>query len=295
MKDLYKFVNISRQAIWKYQRREAYNQDLILRCISIMKKLRIRHKQMGCRSMYDASKTAPPVGRDRFIEIGMANGYRLKHRRNKRKTTWAQTTDIYPNLIAGMTLTKINQVWQSDIFYHHENGKDYYGITIIDVYSRRLLALHLSRSLRAEENVKALQSAVKSRLGQKIEGCIFHSDRGSQYFSNIQKEEIFHHGLKISMCKIPQENAYAERVQETIQHYYLCDENLEGKPLKRVSAQILKKYNEERPHSGIDMMTPAAFEKHVENLPKRHRPKCLIFKWDHGLSTKSQLPTKRKK
>ena len=281
MKDLYTIVGITKQALWKYQRREELNFQKRMQVLDIIKRKRRRHKRMGCRSIYDASGSLSPVGRDAFVEVGFANGYRLKRRRNKKKTTWSQTVEVFPNLAEGKTLNGINQVWQSDIFYYQDNGKDYYGISIIDVYSRRLLACHLSKSLRAKENIKALQEAISNRSGHDLTGCIFHSDRGSQYISSIQKRILRDYKMKPSMCIIPQENAYAERVQDTIKNYYLIDIPLEGKNLKKVSDHILKLYNEEKPHSNLKKMTPIEFEKSVEKLLLKERPKEVIFKWNH--------------
>jgi putative transposase len=295
MKDLLSVVGITKQALWKYHKREEYKSEVLNRTLSILRKIRSRHKKMGCRSMYYAPKAQPPIGRDAFEAIGFEYGFRLKRRRNKKKTTWSQDVEVFPNRIEGQTLTSINQVWQSDIFYYEEKGITFYGITIIDVYSRRLLALHLSKSLRAAENVKALKKAIRSRSGQNLVGCIFHSDRGSQYISDVHKKTLDQYGMKKSMCKLPQENAYAERVQDTVKNYYLCDVELTGKKLDSVASQVMRKYNYEKPHSELDMMTPIAYEKHVEKLSKRSRPKLLIFKWDHQLSTKNELLTKRKK
>lgn len=295
MKNLYKIVGITKQAFWKHQNRQELNYGKVQKSISILRGIRKTHKRMGCRSVYYASKVKPPVGRDAFIQIGLANGFRLKRLRNKKKTTWSQQIEIYPNLIDGMTLTGINQLWQSDIFYHEENGKDYYGITIIDVYSRHLLALHLSRSLRAEESIKALHQAIGSTSRKYLVGCIFHSDRGSQYVSNMQKTLLREYKMRPSMCKIPQQNAYAEKVQDTIKNKYLADLSFEGKNLKTVSNYVKKLYNYEKPHTSLKMMTPVDFENHVEKLPMKSRPKELIFKWNYDLSTKSELLTKRKK
>jgi len=287
MKDLFNMAGITKQALWKHHKREEYIRELICQTLGILRKVRQRHKRMGCRSIYSASKLKPPVGRDRFVSIGFENGFRVKRRRNKRKTTWSQTIEVFPNRIEGRNFNGINQLWQSDIFYHEEKGQTYYGITIIDVYSRRLLALHLSRSLRAEENVKALRKAIKCRSGHNLVGCIFHSDRGSQYMSEMQKSLLDHYGIQKSMCKLPQENAYAERVQETIKNYYLCDEPLVGRDLDKAARRILRKYNNERPHSELQMMTPTAYEKYVENLSMKTKPKMVIFKWNHDLSTKT--------
>ena len=125
--------------------------------------------------------------------------------------------------------------------------------------------------------------------------CILHSDLGSQYISQMHRSLVAQHGMIQSMCKIPQENAYAERVQHTIKNSYLCYEILEGQDLNKVAQQIMRKYNCEKPHSQLNNMNPVAFEKYVENLPLKARPKELIYKWDHSLSTKSELPTKRKR
>jgi len=294
MKDLFSMAGITKQALWKHHKRQEYKRILIGRALSIMRKIRKRHKRMGCRSIYFTTKQKPPVGRDAFVTIGIENGFRLKHRRNKKKTTWSQSVEVFPNRIEGTTLSNINQVWQSDIFYHEENGITFYGITIIDVYSRHLLALHISKSLRAEENVKALRKAIKCRSGHNLVGCIFHSDRGSQYISDVHKNLLTQNGMQKSMCKLPQENAYAERVQDTVKNYYLCDEKLEDKDLNKVASRIMRKYNYERPHLELNMMTPIAYEKHVEKLSEKTKPKMVVFKWDHALSTKKDLPTKEK-
>jgi transposase InsO family protein len=288
-------AGITKQALWKHHKRAARKAEVIDQTLGIIRKVRRGHKRMGCRSMYYATNEQPLIGRDAFEAIGLSHGFRLKRRRNKKKTTWSQNVEVFPNRIEGKTFNKINQVWQSDIFYHEENGNIFYGITIIDVYSRRLLSLHLSKSLRAAENVKSLKKAIRSRSGQNLVGCIFHSDRGSQYISDVHKMTLDHYGMKKSMCKLPQENAYAERVQDTVKNYYLCDTQLKGKNLNSVASQIMRKYNYERPHLELDMVTPMAFEKHVEKLSPRSRPKMLIFKWDHQLSTKNELLTKRKK
>jgi transposase InsO family protein len=192
-------------------------------------------------------------------------------------------------------LTGINQVWQSDIFYQIQKGKVYYGVTIIDVYSRELLALHLSTSLKARENIKALRKALRARQDYNLKGCIFHSDRGSQYISDVQTQIVLDYKMKLSMCKMPQQNAYVERIQGTIKNQYLCDLELKDNTLNRVAQKITYLYNHERPHQSLNMMTPEKYKEYVENLPRSKSPEMLIYKWNHDLSTKLDLLTKRKK
>lgn len=295
MKELYQIAGISKQGLWKHQRRRGYRNTITEQCVSIMNKTRVNHKRMGCRAMYYAAEQTPPVGRDIFEEIGLSNGFRIKRKKNKLKTTWGQRVTIYPNLVEGLVLTGINQVWQSDIFYQIQKGKVYYGVTIIDIYSRELLALHLSTSLKARENIKALKKALLARQGYNLKGCIFHSDRGTQYISEAQTQIVLTHKMKLSMCKMPQQNAYVERIQGTIKNQYLCDLELKNNNLTRIAQKVTYLYNHERPHQNLRMMTPVKFKNHVENLPLNNQPEMLVFKYNHDLSTKSDLLTKRKK
>ncbi|MBL0007406.1 MAG: transposase, partial [Saprospiraceae bacterium] len=164
----------------------------------------------------------------------------------------------------------------------------YYGVTITDIYSREL-ALHLSTSLKARENIKAIKKALIARQGYNLKGCIFHSDRGTQYISEAQTQIVLKHKMKLSMCKMPQQNAYVERIQGTIKNQYLCDLELKTNNLNRIAQKVTYLYNHERPHQNLSMMTPMIFKNHVENLPRKSRPEMLIFNYNHDLSTKSNL------
>ncbi|MDP3013361.1 MAG: DDE-type integrase/transposase/recombinase, partial [Candidatus Subteraquimicrobiales bacterium] len=226
MKDMYAIADISKQALWQHNKRQEEASRITSGVVEMINKVRINHKRMGCRRIYYTSKESLPIGRDRFEQIGFANCFKLRFKRNVMKTTWSQRVEVYPNLIEGMVLNGINQVWQSDIFYLKVEGVDYYGVSIEDVYSRRLLALHLSKSLDAGQNVKALKKALKVRKKSNLISCIFHSDRGGQYISDSHKTLLKGAGMKISMCKMPQENAYVERVQGTLKHEYLFEHNL---------------------------------------------------------------------
>jgi hypothetical protein len=295
MKDLYAVAGISKQALWKYREREGKMKQIIENAVGIMKGIRTRHKRMGCRSMYFANQKPIDVGRDIFEQIGFANGFKLHLKRNKQKTTWSQRVVVYPNLIEGLTVTDINQVWQSDIFYLRVEDQDYYGFSIEDVYSRRLLALHLAKDLRAIQVKRALLQAFRVRKGQDLKGCIFHSDRGSQYISNEVTQLLNEYQMKISMCKMPQENAYVERVQETLKYQYLFETKLKEKNLSYNVKKILHYYNFERPHSELNHLTPIKFEEMVKNMSEIDRPKFKIFKWTQGLLTNSEVLNKKEK
>jgi transposase InsO family protein len=295
MNTLCAIAGISKQALWMYNKRQQKRMDQREQVLDLIKRMRIGHKRMGCRKIYFNNINRSPVGRDAFEKIGLENGYRLKRQRNVKKTTWGQRVEIYPNLIEGKVVNGINQVWQSDIFYIKVEGKDYYGITIEDIYSRKILALHFSNTLSARELVKALKKAIKARSGIGIDGCIFHSDRGSQYIDKDVKALIRQLGMKGSMCLLPQENAYVERAQGSLKHEYLYESDLNKRNLNSKANKILNLYNDFRPHSSLGMMTPSAFEQYIHTLDENSRPEMKVYQWDHGLLTKSSVFNKKKK
>ena len=295
MKDLYDIAGISKQALWKYDKRQEASMSIIGEVLDIIRDVRTNHKRMGCRRIYYTSKKSLPIGRDIFERIGFANGYKLKLKRNVMKTTWSQRMEVFPNLIEGMLLNGINQLWQSDIFYLKIEGANYYGVSIEDVYSRKLLALHLSQSLSAQQNVKALKKALVMRKGSDVSRCILHSDRGSQYISKSHKTLLRAVGMRISMCKMPQENAYVERIQGTLKYEYFFEHKLTHENLNSMARKIQGWYNKERPHSKLNMMTPEEFEKHMENLPENKRCKMKLYQGFTELSTKNGVANKKKK
>lgn len=286
MKDMYDIAGISKQALWQYNKSQETKAIVISEVVEKIKEIRTKHKRMGCRRIYYTIEEPIPVGRDNFEHIGFVNGFKLKIKRNVMKTTWSQRVEVYPNLIEGQIISRINQVWQSDIFYLKVEGSDYYGVSIEDVYSRKLLALNLSKSLSADQNVKAFKKALKARKGSSVKGCIFHSDRGSQYISDNHKMLLKETGMKISMCKMPQENAYVERVQGTLKYEYLYEHKLTEANLQQMGKKILHWYNDERPHSHLYMMAPTVFEKYVDTLVEKDRPKIQIYQGFSELSTK---------
>ncbi len=277
-------AGLSKQSLYKYRQQESAiaGQESIV--VDAMDKMRKCHKKMSSRKVYAFKKEilGLQIGRDKFEQIAFANGYRVKHKRQTHKTTYGQRVEVYPDLVSGRVFNNINQVYQSDIFYLKVADKDYYGITIIDAYSKRLVALHLSKSLRAMENVAALKKVIKAKTKAALKGCIFHSDRGTQYISKAQKELLQSLGMKISMCKMPQQNAYAERVQGSLKYEYFFENLLTEANITRQAAKIMRLYNDERPHQSLKNKTPKQFEEMIEKLSEDNRPAMKVYEWDEA-------------
>ncbi len=213
------------------------------------------------------------IGRDRFIEIMMSLGYRLKRKKNYKRTTIASKI-YYPNLIKGMQVNTPNTIWQSDITYIPLGNRHYYAVFIIDVYTKEIVGYSITDHMRASANVKALKMALKVHGPPKIH----HSDRGSQYtykgYINILKQN----NVEISMATSAQDNAYAERINRTIKEEYLEY----WKPdtftaLKKAIKKAINNYNKKRAHNHIDGMTPRDFRINFPLLASQQRKTITIF------------------
>lgn len=265
-------MGISKQAVCQYESRQAHLQECVAHLILEAEALRKRHPGCGVEKMYEMIRPSF-LGRDRFIEIMMEAGFRLKRSKNQRRTTWPGKI-TFLNLIKGLQVKEPGEVWQSDITYIAIGERFYYAVFILDVYTKKIVGYSLSTHLRAGANEGALKRALKTHAPPRIH----HSDRGSQYSSKGYVSLLRRSGISISMSGKGQDNAYAERINKTIKEEYLY--YWKAKSFEQLRVQLtraVKHYNEERPHNSILKMSPAAFEKYYKSLPLNQKPVITIF------------------
>jgi hypothetical protein len=112
---LYQVIDISKQAVHQYDKRQAIFDEKVRQLILEADELREQHPGCGVEKMYFALKPNF-IGRDRFVEMMMQLGYRLKRKKNYKRTTIASKI-YYPNLIKGLQVSRPSTVWQSDNIY----------------------------------------------------------------------------------------------------------------------------------------------------------------------------------
>lgn len=217
--------------------------------------LRKSHPGCGVEKMYDILKPNF-MGRDRFVELFMDLGYRLKRHKNYRKTTISSNV-YYPNLIKGLIINQPSQIWQSDITYLKVDNRFYYAVFIIDVYTRKIVGYNVSDNMRATANLNALNMALKKHKAP----LIHHSDRGSQYTYKAYTELLIQNGSKISMSLTAQDNSYIERFNRTIKEEYLKYWNPNSfRKLKFFIKKAVHNYNNKRTHKSLNNFCPAKYE-----------------------------------
>lgn len=265
---------MSKQAVSQYHKRQLNFDNKVSELIEMANVIRKEHPGCGVEKLYYT--LAPDfIGRDRFIDLFMNLGYRLKIPKNYHRTT-RSSKFYYPNLIKGMTIQSPSIIWQTDITYFRIGEKFYYGIFIIDVYTKELVGYQVSDHMRASANIKALQMALSNHPAPKIH----HSDRGSQYICKEYIQKLKEVGTQVSMGLCAQDNAYAERINQTIKYEYLDF----WKPksfnmLKKQVKNAVEQYNNRRLHNTFRplKLAPKEFRNYIITLPKQKRPKEIIY------------------
>jgi len=260
--------------------------------VRLMEQVREIHPGMGLRTIYEMLHPEG-IGRDAFITLGLQEGFRLKNVEKQTRTTYSIKSNRYGNLLGGMKFTDINQLWSSDIAYFFCLEQFFYIVFIMDVYSRRIIGYSVADNLRAENNLTALQMAIKTRGIEKYgQGLIHHSDKGTQYASDGYTQMLEEYEIRISMCNEVYENTHIERVNDTIKNQYLNRMEIDNeKELKKKLTDAIEAYNETRPHQSLNMLSPVQYENWLMKIEKEKRNKMTIYtvKVKEGESMNTQL------
>ena len=285
MEQIYEVSSISRQGYHKQVQRQERKALLYCRIKEQVQELRKDHPRIGARKLYVMLKLEGEIGINKFERFLSEEGLGIKVKRSAQRTTNSSHPFYkYNNLLNGLKLTSVNQVWASDITYFMIGENVYYITFIQDVYSRRILGYSVSDNMLHQNNLNVLQDSIALRKGKDLSKLIHHSDKGSQYCStnyiNILKDEK----MSISMAGTSIENPYVERLNGIIKNDYLYPRKKvqDLKSLKKEMKTVVKLYNENRPHSQLGNLTPLEFEKKQEDLMSRQPIEMGLFNYEQN-------------
>jgi putative transposase len=286
MQSVYRELGLSRQAVhqqWSRDDRQTMQYEQI---IPIVREWRIKHPRMGSRALYYSIKNVGGIdlglGVNRFEQLMSTSGLTIKPGRTRIvKTSDGKGKGDYPNLINGLILDNVNQLIAGDITYYNIDGQCSYIFTLKDIYSQRVLGLIPSLTMEASIAIQCLEQVFMLRKDINLQGCIHHSDNGSQYNSTAYKKMLTDAGMLISRAENCLENGSAENLNSIVKNMYLKPWSIRTfKELEQACQELIYINNHQRAIEQLGQLSPVQFEQLVAKLHPDERPKKVLYDFD---------------
>jgi len=244
-------VGLSRSLVRYIARRRRDEAKLIKK----IHKLAIRHSRYGYRRITVLLRREGfKVNRKRVHRIWKSEGLGLPQRRPKRRR-------IGP---VGEIINKAeypNHVWSYDFVEDRtERGGKLRILAIIDEYTRQCLAIRVAASIPASAVVGVLEWLFLTHGVPKF----LRSDNGPEFVAKAVRRWLKESGCSSLFIKpaSPWENGYIESFNDKLRDECLNREIFRnGKEAQTIVEAWREEYNNYRPHSSLDYLTPAEFAR----------------------------------
>lgn len=202
--------------------------------------------------------------RRRVSKIMKKAGIAAKMKKCFKVTTRANPRALAaPNLLQqDFTAKEPDKRWVADFTYVATQEGWLYVAAVLDLFSRRIVGLAMSKRMTADLVVAALQQALTHR--QPTDNLIHHSDRGSQYTSDNFQKLLNQQGIVASMSGTGNcyDNAAMESFFHTLktEHVYFENYVTREQAKQSIFEYVEVFYNRQRRHSTLGYVSPATFE-----------------------------------
>ncbi len=160
-----------------------------------------------------------------------------------------------------------NQLWLTDITEHKTSEGRLYLCAVKDAFSGRIVGYSIDSRMKASLAVRAVRNAVRMR--GNVNGCIVHSDRGSQFRSRKLRRELAVHNLVGSMGRVAScgDNAAMESFFSLLQKNVLNRRSWATREQLRIAivTWIERTYHRRRRQVRLGRLTPIEFETIMNN------------------------------
>ena len=149
----------------------------------------------------------------------------------------------------------------------HGTGRNVLLLTVIDIYSRKVL-IYLLRSHIKKGDVLMLLSLML--LEYKAEGMSIRNDNGSQFIAQVVREYLKDKGVyqEFSHVATPEDNAYIEAFHSNLQREVIDRYEFDSiYHAQMILDRYYEWYNEKRRHGALNRQTPNHVFKNINPVP----------------------------
>lgn len=218
------------------------------------------------------------VARCTVERLMRAEGLRgISREKGPRTTLPGDGPDSRPDLVErDFTATAPNQLWVADITYCRTFAGWVYAAFVIDVFSRRVVGWQLSKSLRTDLALDALEMGIWTRehAGHDVSGLTHHSDKGVQYVAIRYTQRLAEAGAVASVGSTG--DSYDNALAEAFNSLFKAELVRNHGPWKNIdeleiaTAEYIDWFNHRRLHGEIGMIPPVELEEnyhHHQTVP----------------------------
>lgn len=255
-------LNISRSSLYYKPKREIIDQEIKAHIESVL----------ADNPSYGHKRIAIELKMNKKRILRVMKKYRIKPYRRRAKKPYkkddigkekSEYTNLILSHIEDSSILRPNQIWCTDFTYIRYENRFIYMATIIDLYTREIVGINISRY----HNKFLVMGAIEDALQKYEAPDIIHSDQGSEYTSEEYISFVKMIGSQISMSDkaSPWQNGYKESF---FGHFKLESGDLRrfktiGELIEYIYQQIYY-YNNKRIHTALKM-APAEYRRKYQS------------------------------
>ena len=205
VKDLCRVLSVSSSGYYRRLRRPPAQRDIRRAVLATA----VKASHARSHEIYGYRKVHEDLIQEMKLECCRETVRRIMREaglRSKVKHKWVKTTDsnhryqVAENILDGdFSVDAPNKVWVTDITYIPTEEGWLYLAAVLDLFGRRAVGWSMSKHIDAKLVSDALGMALTQRgVGRDM---LHHSDRGSQYCSDMYQELLKRHGIRCSMSR----------------------------------------------------------------------------------------------
>ena len=231
-----------------------------------------QHPDYGSpRITHELGRRGKPANHKKVEQMMRTHGIvARRHRRRRNLTKPDKDAPAIPDLVGRLfDPDNVDHTWVGDVSCVATDEGWLYMATVIDLGSRRLLGYSMSEHADTDHVVNAVEMAVATRGRARMDGTIFHSDRGSTYTSARYRAACEQLGLRQSVGRTGSclDNAVAEAWFASLKKELGRRHFASRAEARRAIFAWANYYNNSRLHSACQYRPPVEYELTLPQPP----------------------------